>query len=287
MAEQVGQFNDYAVKSYRYLRLAIFVMVVVLGASVAIERSRAVCFQGSISAYYFTPAHAAFVGALVAIGVCLIAIKGRSDWEDMLLNVAGMLAPIVAFVPTSPADRMCTRKAFVSPDTNAFVSNNILALAIGGVIALGAAALIASLTGGSRPGRPGRSALVGIVIVGVLILAGLIWYSADETSFRANAHSVAAIAMFVAIGFVVAINWLHARAGYRLIYGIITVAMVVGAVGVLFGRYVVDRDWEHAVFWLEVLEIAPFAVFWLAQTVEHWDAGITPFAEPVRDGGLL
>ena len=79
----------YAVKTYRYLRLAIVVVVLAAVASVLIERSHTDCWQASISAYYYTPVHAMFVGALVAIGVCLIAVKGSEEWEDMLLNVAG------------------------------------------------------------------------------------------------------------------------------------------------------------------------------------------------------
>ena len=92
--------NEYAKKSYRYLRLSIVIMVAALIVSVIIERLNASCWQGSFSAYYYTPVHAVFVGSLVATGACLIAIKAADDWEDMLLNVAGMLAPVVAFVPT-------------------------------------------------------------------------------------------------------------------------------------------------------------------------------------------
>ena len=40
----------YAVKTYRYLRLAIVVVVVALMVSVLIERSHPTCRQGSISA---------------------------------------------------------------------------------------------------------------------------------------------------------------------------------------------------------------------------------------------
>jgi hypothetical protein len=101
-----------------------------------------------------------------------------------------------------------------------------------------------------------------------------VWYDVDRTAFRANAHSGAAMAMFVAIGLVVFINFLGATHGYRWLYGTITVFMALAAVGVLAGRFLIDKNWEHAVFWLELLEIIPFAVFWTAQTIEHWDAGI-------------
>jgi hypothetical protein len=32
--------------------------------------------------------------------------------------------------------------------------------------------------------------------------------------------------------------------------------------------------WVQRVFWLEVLEIALFTVFWLAQTIEGWNSGV-------------
>lgn len=73
--------------------------------SVVIERSRATCWGESISGYYYTPSRNVFVGALVVIGVSLIAIKGSTDREDVLLNLAGVLAPIVAFVPTTLGPR--------------------------------------------------------------------------------------------------------------------------------------------------------------------------------------
>ena len=131
------ELAQYAIKSYRYLRLAIVVVVLSLIASVLIERSKTSCWEVSISAYYYTPVHAMFVGALVAIGVCLIAVKGSEEWEDMLLNVAGILAPIVAFVPTSPPSRRARRARSAPIDAEAYLDNNVLAFIIGGVVAIG------------------------------------------------------------------------------------------------------------------------------------------------------
>ena len=61
------------------------------------------CLQPSISAYYYTPVGAVFIGVLVTMGVCLVALKGNTDGEDVLMNLAGMLAPGVAFIPTPDA----------------------------------------------------------------------------------------------------------------------------------------------------------------------------------------
>ena len=88
-----------AQKTYRYLRIGLIGAAVMLAAAVVIERWHVDCWQGSISAYYYTPVRAVFVGALVAVGLSLIVIKGEGH-EDVYLNIAGMLAPVVAFVPT-------------------------------------------------------------------------------------------------------------------------------------------------------------------------------------------
>lgn len=95
------ELGEYAKKSYRYLRIGLIVVLLALLAAVVIERTHAAGWDQSISAYFYTPVHRVFGGALVALGVCLVAIHGNTDVEEVLLNVGGALAPIVAFVPTS------------------------------------------------------------------------------------------------------------------------------------------------------------------------------------------
>ena len=273
-ADTEQQFRDYAIRSYRYLRLAIVVMVLSLSASVVIERSDAACWQGSISAYFYTPAQSMFVGALVAIGVCLIAIVGRTPWEDMFLNVAGMLAVVVAFVPTNIADQFCSVTTKVLANADASINNNILAVAVGGAVALSIAVVIASKKSALRMRKPSKEAGAGIAITGVLILAGVIWHSVARTGFDRHAHVGAAIAMFLAIGAVVVLNVREAAGGYRVLYLAVVGFMIAGVVAVVIAK-AIDAGWRHEVFWLEALEITPFAVFWVAQTIEHWDEGIT------------
>ena len=67
-------------------------LVVLVFAAVVIEwwSTGPSCLQPSISAYYYTPVRAVFVGVLVTMGVCLIALKGSTEAEDVLLNVAGI-----------------------------------------------------------------------------------------------------------------------------------------------------------------------------------------------------
>jgi hypothetical protein len=90
-----------AIKTYRYLRIRMIGAVVLLTASIAIERSKVDCWQTSISAYYYTPVRAIFVGTMIAVDLALIVYKGRSGREAVCLNYAGMLAPAIALVPTT------------------------------------------------------------------------------------------------------------------------------------------------------------------------------------------
>jgi hypothetical protein len=62
------------------------------------------CLQNSISAFFYTPVQSVFVGALCAMGLVMIVLWGKTAWEDGWFNLAGLLAPVVAFVPTSKSN---------------------------------------------------------------------------------------------------------------------------------------------------------------------------------------
>ena len=94
-----------ALKTYRYLRLGMVAVLAALAISVVLELwNTSGCLQRSISAYYYTPTHAVFVGALVALALAMITLLGNTPIEDAFLNLAGLFAPVVAFVPTSDAN---------------------------------------------------------------------------------------------------------------------------------------------------------------------------------------
>jgi hypothetical protein len=76
----VGRSPDpcYAVTTWRCLRLATVGVLAALGTSVVVELLKVTghCLQTSISSYYYyTPARAVFVGALVTLGVCMICLQ--------------------------------------------------------------------------------------------------------------------------------------------------------------------------------------------------------------------
>lgn len=273
--------HDTAVTSYRWLRLALVILVFSLGVSLLIERWQAGCWSTSISASYYTPVKAVFVGGLVAIGVCLVAIRGRTDWEDNLLNIAGMLAPIVAFVPTSPPHTVCTSVPYTVQDPEPFINNNVLALAIGGMLAMGVA-YFSARRHGAQSVHITRTNQLGFGIALALIIAGLLWYSIDRSTFIEFAHGYAALALFVAIGIVVWINRRISRPRFGRLYGMIAAFMILSAVVVAVAVAVAD-EWNHATLFIEALEIGAFAVFWTLQTVEHWGSGVAPSPAAAAD----
>jgi len=131
-----------AIKTYRYLRLGMVVTVLALVVAIVVQWLNSTCWRGSISAYYYSPARPVFVSGLAVIAVLLIVIKGSTVVEDLLLSIAGMLAPIVAFVPTTD-EPLCHSGPFLTPahgklppDVIMDVHNNITTSLFAGFAAL-------------------------------------------------------------------------------------------------------------------------------------------------------
>ena len=100
--------GDRVLDTYRFLRGGLVVMVVMLFASmIVVAITTGGCWQTSISAYYYNAAHSVFVASLCAIGILMITYRGSNDTEDILLDLAGILAFVVAMVPTARPDRIC------------------------------------------------------------------------------------------------------------------------------------------------------------------------------------
>ncbi len=269
-AERLDRFT----KTYRYLRVGMVGLVVLLGASVG----RQLVADGgdllpSISDYYYTPVRAVFVSSLVAIGVCMVVIKGNTPWEDTFLNLAGMLAPVVAFVPT-PYAGSCGPSG-MPDDVRANIANNVWALLFVGVVGLLATYLIGRQAPAAADPHHARGG--GLLISAGLLVAGGLWFFLGRSSFECGAHFTAAIVMFVFIIAVVAWNaWGVAgeqvRGAGRTRYGQLAFAMVLA--GVVLG-VATWRGWlDNGVFWIELTLIVLFAVFWVLQSVELWDDGM-------------
>jgi hypothetical protein len=277
----VNDPNTHIVKTYRYLRIAMVSLVVALGVSVAHEmiEKEGKCFQTSISAYWYTPAQAIFVGTLIAIGVCLIALKGNTEWEDIFLNVAGMLAPFVALVPT-PGPGKCQTVKVDALERTAAVENNVTAL-----LAVGLLGVVLALAFAVRSRGTQRTTQFGIGVSALVIVGAAIWFWTDLDSFIEYAHYTAALTMFGFIILVVAWNaWQFARQNtddvttierreYATNRYAIVAALMVGSL-VLMGGYAKLFEWDHAVLWIEGVLITLFATFWVLQTKELWGKGI-------------
>jgi hypothetical protein len=271
-----------AVKTYNYLRIALAALVLLLYTSVVLEWWAAGrCLQTSISAYYYTPVHAVFIGVLVTMGVCLVALKGNTDGEDVLMNLAGMLAPGVAFIPT-PGAEQCSSSPLITPDIPAMVGNNMPALFVAG-LAVGVAAVVIARRAGGSAGLSTADRR-GLALSAAVLGGGVVWFVVARDSFIAHGHDFAAIPMFLCI---VAVVWLNARdvqkavregvaptahSGYVATYRAIAVAMLV-ALAVTVAVNLATSS-AQVVLWVEVVLITLFAVFWLVQTTELWNRGL-------------
>lgn len=280
-----------AIKTYRYLRIGMIGAVVLLATSIGIERSKVDCWQTSVSAYYYTPVQAIFVGAMFVVGFSLIVYKGRTTWEDVCLNVAGMLAPVVAVAPTmdvgdcwsvepnplpvidgSPASWVVTN-----------IDNNVYALLIAGGIGLVVGFVITMVVNRSATApfdQIEKGTVVSLAVTAVALLVGW-WLIRNWDDFYTQAHGIAAVLMFVfligAVAGVAATHRKESNKGWFPAY--VTVALLMALGGVLIWTTRVFGD--HTVFALEAYEITLFAVYWIIQTIENWDEKVvvTPPAE--------
>lgn len=297
-------------KTYRYLRLGMIAAVLLLGSAVLIEHTKAHCWQTSISAYYYTPAGEVFVGTMVAVGFALIVIKGRGAFEDACLNFSGMLAPLVAFAPTTdvrdpaangglasgcwstPPRSFPTRGATeeLAPWLTAKIDNNVEALLWAGAVGLVVAAAVVLLSRHPQT-EAARIKRTGIISLGLAaIVIAIVWRLKESwVGFDQRAHGYAAILMFVGLNLVAWRRSLHHRgrgawfaslfggSGYFKAYTATALAMSVGGASIA-GLRLFD---EYVVLALEAWEIAWFATFWAIQTRENWDE------DPVLDAARL
>jgi hypothetical protein len=271
------------VGTYRYLRLGIPLLVLLLGASLVhrIFLAEPDCWLGSISAYYYTAVRSVFVAALCAIGACLIINRGNTDREDIALNLAGFLAFFVAFIPTplsgpnpvaTETEPGCGRSNVpTEAQLAAGIDNNIAALLVAAV-----ACLVVAWWFWIRSDRDDavftRALLVASLLVGGLVVL----FNVDPDLLRRYGHLVSAVGVFVGIGVVVAMNaftlaklnpeGVAAPPGYQKAYRLILAAMV--SLLVVLGATALMDKLDHVVFWLEAGEIGLFAIFWLLQTLE-------------------
>lgn len=290
-ATAVAPMPDPARLTYRYLRVSVVVMGLLLFVGIGLDVAAGGERFGSISGYFYSPVRSLFVGSLVAIGPALIAIKGRPGWEDMLLDLAGMVIPVVALVPVPRelGEAVCGAGAnrCVPPELVPAVVNNVTALAVLGVPVL----VFAWWTGRAAPER---SALAGLLTATGAYLVLVVWFWAWRDSFLLVAHYASAAGFFLLTAVVAWINSRRAQArtharvltparyaqAYRVIAGVMVGTVVVAvAAWILESSGVLTLPFG-SVFVIETILLAAFITFWLLQTAENWDQEATLLPPP-------
>ncbi len=283
------------ISTYRYVRAAIIGSVLLLFVAVAIQIiADGGAVEGSISAYYYGPVRGVFVGTLVATGLALVAVRGRPGPEEILLNLAGMLAPVVAFVPTPvlTAQAACRAGATrcIDPEFLPGVENNMSAL-----ILVGPAVLVFAWWTAVRSSTMTRSARLSLSAASVVWVGFALWFFwGPRDLFLEAAHYVSAGLMFALI---IAVVWFNAlrtdhafRVGgtsvscrnvYRIIGGLMTLALLVALVFHWATRTEPDQSFP-LIFVLEAVLLSLFLAFWVAQTWEFWNEGVPVEARVVE-----
>jgi hypothetical protein len=285
----VARHSESTTKTYLYLRVGLVALALFLGASLFIEIAFGDTeWLGSISAYYYSPVRSVFVGTLCAMGVCLIAIKGRDrPREDLMLNLAGMCAPVVALCPTPLEDvaacgdaTRCVPEEFVPG-----VVNNVEALLVVGVVAV----VFAART--IRRDTRERGDLVAIGVSAAGLVGFALWFALGRDSFLDYAHYGTAVPMF---GLIVAVALVNAArvdefvaaggtltmgqaATYKTAYRWIAYVMgwVIGGALALFVIKAASgsEPFAHWVFVVEALLLLAFTAFWILQTLQYAEDG--------------
>lgn len=259
-------------RTYRYLRLALAGAPLALLLSVALAAVD-VGVLPTVSHYFYTSARTVFTSALVAAAACLLALSGRG-LQRTLLDVAALLAPLIAIVPTPIAagevpgiDVACGDVCVPAP-YDADIDNAVLTYLV--VVAL---AVVIGLVLIVRGEVDGRATVPNLVVSTVVVAAvGLVWWWAREV-FVTYAHVVAAFSFFaviaaVAITEVVRPSPQHPPSpAVRRAYIALAAAMLLDLVATFALGGLVDLP---VVFVGEVVALLLFFVFWLVQTRQKW-----------------
>jgi len=250
----------------------------------------------SISATFYSPLSTIFVATLLAVGLALIAVKGRLGLENTLLDVAGALIPVVAFVPTPVFSTECPDPAHdcVPPSLHPAVDINIRSYLIVGLVAL-AVAWVRMTVAARTPTPWTLSSRRGLIPPALILVAFGIAYLTARSTFIQFAHYTSAISFFLLL---VVVVWLNGRrtvgtvdparvpaAWYRGVYRTIATAMlvaVVGGVAIFLAtgnqNAVVSSGGTPfpVIFWVEAVLLTMFVAYWVVQTVELWNYTLPP-----------
>jgi hypothetical protein len=298
MADQ-ALFGDI-VKTYRHLRLGLVAAAAWLLISVVETAISTQCVQTSLSAFYYTTSHAVFVASLSVIGAILIAYQGTILAEEVILDVSGVLAIIVALVPLTPSPagvgnetHACGLSLPTYADGTVGSVNNVSSLLVTGVVivvlyrvvsrkssaahtssAAHETTLPAGLAARLAKSVLGTGQVVASAVAVLYLVAGVVWFVAAPDQFKASGHRLAALGVFAGIVLVAIFYASYAALEgkpeakiYSAIAILLTVTLIVLAALVL---RIGGIQPGHAILWFETALIVEFAAFWLIQTRDLW-----------------
>lgn len=270
-------------RTYRYVRIALAAAPIALLISVAL----AVPDTGllpTVSHYIHTPARIVFSAALIAASVCLLVLSGRGP-QRVLLDVAALLAPLVAILPTPIAAGevagvevscagSCVPDAALADVDNALVSYLVMA----------GLAVVVGIVLRVRSGVAGGTATT--LVVAVLLLAAVaLAFALARPALLAAGHVVSAVAFFVVMAAVAVAEAVRPsaqhppsralRGAYLGIAAVLVLDLLaLGVLGLGAGLPVV--------FGGEVVALLLFVVFWALQTRQKWSESDPALRGPFR-----
>jgi hypothetical protein len=273
------------IRTYRYLRIAISSIVVVIAVAVIVQ-SVASGALDSISAYYYSDAQNVFVGALLAVSLALLVIAGRGA-SRYLLNLAALFALLLALVPTpipggTLGDTTCTPDVrcvplSVRPEVDVAVTTYVILGVLLVIFALGLRIALHRRHPGDEPLDLWTTIIPRIpgVLVIVIVAAG---HALAPDAFFAVTHAIATGLFFACIVVVALLDAFRpdpldppARRWQRVVYSVVAVGLVVDililAVVVVFK---IDNP-VPPVLVGEFIGLTFFSVFWAVQTVQKWN----------------
>ncbi|KAA9089775.1 hypothetical protein [Microbacterium radiodurans] len=259
-------------RTYRYLRLALAGAPIALLIAVALAVPDAGVLP-SVSHYFYTPARTVFSAALVAAAACLLALSGRGP-QRVLLDVAALLAPLVAIIPTPISagevpglDPACAGACVPAPFADD-LDNALLTYLV-----MTALVVVIGIVLGIRGDVPLRTAAPTLATAVVVLVALALLWTLAPAAIVGSAHVVAAVAFFALIAVTALAEALRPspehppcrrmRVGYLVVAAALLVDLAATFVlGVMAGLPVILAG--------EVAALVLFVVFWMMQTAQKW-----------------
>ena len=265
-------------RTYRYVRIGIAATVGVILVAVIVASVQMGTVWPSLSAYYYSSAGGLFVGALIAASLGILALSGRGT-DRALLDAAGLLAPLIALVPTPvvPATLTgsvpCEAAAGCTPSIEDRTGVGIVTYVIIGL----AVWLIAVLVNRRTPRAP--DVTDSLVLSPLILLLVLMAWLAEPEGFLAGAHLASAGAFFILIAIVAIRSPLpvdgeyDALPGVRRAYRVVGVLMAIDVAALVLG---VVTGWPGPLFpWFvltgEAVALVLFGAFWILQSTRRWN----------------